>query len=114
MTRRLCGIGLDFDPGMGGDEVHRSPAFSRAKYGLLEEYGPDCYTEQPNGDLCSSATHDPEYMRGWLLGIRGRCDRAGARLGRAPDRRAGAPDLTLYPWGGEAAMGGRKERGQCL
>ena len=42
----------------------------KAKYRLVEEYGPGCYMQQPDGSLLFRHTfYDAGYMQSWLLGM---------------------------------------------
>lgn len=62
---------LDFDLKQGGEPIRLIARLqARAKYRLVEEYGPGCYTEQPDGSLLFQRDFfDAEYMRSWLLGM---------------------------------------------
>lgn len=104
---------LDFDPGMGGDEVHLVARFQqRAKYRLVEEYGPDCYTEQPNGDLLFRRDfYDPEYMRSWLLGMGDAVTVLEPAWAARQIAERARRILALYP--AEESGGGLKKEGGC-
>ena len=103
---------MDFDPGTGGDEVHLVARFQqRAKYRLVEEYGPDCYTEQPNGDLLFQRDfYDPEYMRSWLLGMGDAVTVLEPAWAARQIAERARRILALYP-GEEGGDGRKKERG---
>lgn len=62
---------LVFEPEQGNTPVLLKARFAaRAKYWLVEEYGPQCYTPQQDGTLYFERKfYDPAYMKSWLLSM---------------------------------------------